>query len=181
MSPSIHEDCDEYMFIAHPSSFDGDDDDCGTVVTIATWDGRSVATATTSRTEGSSGSANTQYHAIGTGRPCKRQRRQKNATAALSMLSLLSAALILATSSSSSSMSLRGTKPSMFRLQSMGGRFTRKLLDLKPEHIDEYPFNGLADVTQRFGAGRKGITDTGLYWQIPGVAVPPSKPSWEPA
>ena len=158
------------MFIAHPSSFDGDDDDCGTVVTIATWDGRSVATATTSRTEGSSASVNTHYHTIGTGRPCKRQRRQKNATTVLSMLSLLSAALILATSSSSSSMSLRGTKPSMFRLQSMGGRFTRKLrklLDLKPEHIDEYPFTGLADVTQRFGDGRKGNTDTGLYWQIP--------------
>ena len=154
------------MFIAHPSSFDDDDDDGGTVVTIATWDGRSVATATTSRTDGSSGTTNTHYHTIGTGRPCKRRRRQKNATAVLSMLSLLSAALILATTSSSSSFSLRGTKPSMFRLQSMGGRFTRKLLDLKPEHIDEYPFNGLADVFQPFG-GRKGITDTGLYWQIP--------------
>jgi len=53
----------------------------------------------------------------------------------------------------------------MFRLQSMGGRSSRKLLDLEPHHIDEYPFTGLADVTQPFGG--TGISDTGLYWQIP--------------
>jgi len=168
LPPSIHENCDEFMFIAHQGSSDGDDDDDdGTVVTIATWDGRSVATATTSRSDGSSGTS-THYQAAhntagaGAGRPCKR-RRQRNATAVLSMLSLLSAALVLATTSSTS-YSLRGTKPSLFRLQSMR-RTARKLLELTPEHIDQYPFTGLADVAHPFGRG--AATDTGLYWQIP--------------
>ena len=100
--PSILEDCDEFMFIARRTTFDGDDDD-GTVVTIATWDGRSVATAATSRTDGS-GTSSPYYHTaqsvVGLGRPCKR-RRQKSAATVLSMMSLLSAALILATSSPS--------------------------------------------------------------------------------